>query len=80
MKFLSPTGLKPKDGEPEPVPPLAIPEYFEPLLLIVSLSLFDLKKPNIKVLKDNKTVLKFLFYFSIYFFSSYYYRYNISTI
>ena len=55
-------------------------EYFEPLLLIALLSLFDLKNPNIKVLKDNKTVLKFLFYFSIYFFSSYYYRYNISTI
>lgn len=52
-------------------------EYFEPLLLIALLSLFDLKKPSINVLKDNKTVLKFLFYFSIYFFSSYYYRYNI---
>ena len=52
-------------------------EYFEPLLLIALLSLFDLKKPSINVLKDNKTVLKFLLYFSIYFFSSYYYRYNI---
>ena len=52
-------------------------EYFEPLLLIALLSLFDLKKPSINVLKDNRTVLKFLLYFSIYFFSSYYYRYNI---
>ena len=52
-------------------------EYFEPLFLIVLFSLFDLKKQNINLLKENKTTLKFLFYFLIYFLSSYYYRYNI---
>ena len=54
-------------------------EYFEPLLLIILFSLLDLNKKNINTLKENKTALKYLLYFTIYFFSSYYYRYNILT-
>jgi len=55
-------------------------EYFEPLFLIVLFSLFDLKKKDVLIFKENKTVLKYLCYFFIYFLSSCYYRYNISLI
>ena len=55
-------------------------EYFEPLFLIVLFSLFDLKKKDVMIFKEDKTALKYLFYFFIYFLSSYYYRYNISVI
>ena len=55
-------------------------EYFEPLLLITFLSLFDMRKKSIESLKENKTIFIFLFYFLSYFLASYYYRYNIAII
>ena len=54
-------------------------EYFEPLLLIVLLSLLDLGNKNSDLFKENKTIFIFISYFFLYFISSYYYRYYITT-
>ena len=54
-------------------------EYFEPLLLIVLLSLLDLGNKSSDLFKENKTIFIFISYFFLYFISSYYYRYYITT-
>ena len=56
-------------------PRFILQEYFEPLILILLFSLFDLGKNNLGVMKENKTFIIFSTYFSIYFLSSYAYRY-----
>ena len=53
-------------------------EYFEPLILILFFSLFDLKQETIKRLKENKTIIIYSIYFIAYLAASYLYRYNYS--
>ena len=61
-------------------PAYILQEYFEPLFLIVFFTLFDLEKNKFETFKKNKTIFIFCIYFSIYYFGSLYYRYNINPI
>ena len=56
-------------------PKYLLQEYFEPLVLILFFSLFDLKKGNEKILKENKTILIYISYFFIYLIAGYLHRY-----
>ena len=56
-------------------PKFILQEYFEPLVLILLFSLFDLGKNNSVVIKENKTIIIFSTYFLIFFLASYTYRY-----
>ena len=56
-------------------PRFILQEYFEPLILILLFTLFDLKEKISDKIKDNKTIMIFSTYFLIYFLSSCYYRY-----
>ncbi len=56
-------------------PKYVFQEYFEPLILILFFSLFDLKKENKKMLMENKTMFIFIIYFLTYLTGGYLYRY-----
>ena len=56
-------------------PKYLLQEYFEPLILILFFCLFDLKKENKKMLRENKTMFIFISYFLIYLTGGYLYRY-----
>ncbi len=56
-------------------PKFILQEYFEPLVLIIFLSLLELEKNYKKILKKNRTLIIFCSYYLMYFVGSYYYRY-----
>ena len=61
-------------------PKFILQEYFEPLFLILFLTLIDFKENNIKLLKKNKTQFIYLIFFLTYLTSSFFYRYHVNPI
>ena len=61
-------------------PKFILQEYFEPLFLILFLTLIDFKGNDIEFLKKNKTQFIYLIFFLTYLTSSFFYRYYIYPI
>ena len=61
-------------------PKFILQEYFEPLFLILFLSLIDFKEDSVKFFKKNKTQFIYLIFFFTYLTSSFFYRYYINPI
>ena len=55
-------------------PKYPLQEYFEPLFIILLFTLMDLRKINLQLFKENKTILIYCGYFFMYFFGTSYYR------
>lgn len=62
------------------LPKFILQEYFEPLIIIIFLSLLDYEENYIKLLKNDKTQFICLLYFIAYFFSSFVYRNYINPL
>ena len=59
-------------------PKFILQEYFEPLVLIIFLSLLDLERNYQKILKKEKTLNIFCAYYLLYYIGSFFYRYFLS--
>jgi hypothetical protein len=58
-------------------PKFIFQEYFEPLVIILLFTILTLKRKDLKIFKQNKTMIIFLIYFLCYYLGSFYYRYII---
>lgn len=58
-------------------PKFIFQEYFEPLVIILLFTILNLKRKDLKIFKQNNTMIIFLIYFFCYYLGSFYYRYLI---
>lgn len=60
-------------------PKFILQEYFEPLIIILFFSIFDLGKNYKKILSKNLSIYIFLIFFLSYYFLSFFYRYYFAN-